>query len=66
MGQTTSPTPDPSGKGWTYSMSWNPQGPDGRFPNPSSNRLNLVALAIATTGVVYPTPLNTTITVTVP
>ena len=66
VGQTSSASPDTTGRGWTYSTTWNPQGPDGRFPNPSSNRLNLVAIAISTAGVVYATPFNTNITVTVP
>ena len=66
VGQTSSATPDTTGRGWTFSTSWNPQGPDGRFVSPSTNRLNLVAIAISTAGVVYPTPLNTNLTVTVP
>jgi Big-like domain-containing protein len=66
VGQTSSAAPDTTGRGWTFSTTWNPQGSDGRFPNPSSNRLNLVALAISTAGVVYATPFNTNITVTVP
>lgn len=66
VGQTSSPSPDATGRGWSYSTTWNPQGPDGRFPNPSTNQLNLVAIAISTAGVVYPTPLSTNLTVTVP
>lgn len=65
-GQISSALPDTSGRGWAYSMSWNPQGPDGRFANPSTNRLNLVAIAISTAGVVYATPLSTNLTVSVP
>jgi Bacterial Ig-like domain (group 2) len=68
VSQTSSPPPNNPvpGGGWSFSTVWNPDATNAPFPNPSSNRLTLIAIGITTNFAVYPTPTDTSITVTVP
>ena len=66
VGQTSTAVPDSARRTWLFSAAWNPDATDAAFPNPSSNKLNLIAIGITTTNAVYHSRLNTNITVTVP
>ena len=66
VGQSPNSSFDSSTGTWSFGTTWNPDATNANFPNLSSTRLNLIAIGISTAGAVYPTPLNTNITVTVP
>jgi hypothetical protein len=68
VGQSFSPSLVDNGVNriWSFAATWNPDPTNTPFPTPSTTRLILIGVGISSAGAVYPTPLNTNITVTVP
>lgn len=51
---------------WTWSVTWNPSAADAPFPNPSTTPMAIIAVGVRPDGVPIATPVNTSVTVTVP